>query len=164
MKNQMNTNLVIRSGLTLALALATWLPSAANAADKPMKPMKGGNHQMTTGTNMMQRCQAMMEQKQKMMAAMKVQDAELAAQVAKMNNAPESKKVELMAALVTRMVEQRTARHARMEGMQAGMMQHMMQHMQMGQESMAECPMMAGMKGRDDKAADPHKEHQAEKN
>jgi hypothetical protein len=110
----------------------------------------------------MQRCQAMMEQKEKMMADIKAQDAELTAQVAKMNGAPENRKLDLMAAVVTHLVEQRTAMNVRMEKMQEGMMNHMMQHMQMGKESMSQCPMMKGMKGTDEKSADAHKEHQAE--
>ena len=153
MKKQPNTNLAIRSGLALALALATWLPSTTTAADEPMKPMKGGEHQMMMGgkmmadTNMMQQCQAMKEQKAKMMADMKAQDGELTAQVATMNSAPENQKLELMSAIVTRMVEQRTAMDARKAKMEEAMMQHIMQHMQMGKESMSQCPMMKGMKG-----------------
>jgi hypothetical protein len=34
--------------------------------------------------------------------------------------------------------------------------------MQMGKESMAQCPMMKGMKGMDEKSAVAHKEHQVE--
>jgi hypothetical protein len=116
----------------------------------------------TTETNMTQRCQAMKEQKEKLMADMKAQDAELAAQVAKMNSAPENQKVDLMAAVVTRMAEQRTAMNVRKAKMDEAMMQHMMEHMQMGKESMAQCPMMTGMKGMDDKATNAHAEHHAE--
>ena len=94
---------------------------------------------------MMDRCMEMAKMKKKMMADMKAQDAELTAQVARMNKAPKSEKVMLMAAVLTSMVEQRTAMHARMEKMQGEMMQHMMQHMQMGRESMMKCPMMQGM-------------------
>jgi len=94
---------------------------------------------------MMERCQEMMQQRQKMMEDMKAQDAELTEQVATMNRAPENQKLGLMAAVLTRMVEQRTAMNAQMEKMQARMMQHMMEHMQMGKESMAQCPMMKGM-------------------
>ena len=82
-----------------------------------------------------------------MMADIKTQDAEIAAQVAKMNSAPEKKKLDLMAAVVTHMAEQRTTMHASMEKMDKGMMQHTMQHMQMGQDSMSHCPMMSGMMG-----------------
>ena len=97
-------------------------------------------------------CQAMKEQKEKLMADMEAQDAELAGEIATMNSAAEDKKLDLMAAIVTHMVEQRTAMDARMEKMQGGMMKHMMQHMQMGKESMSQCPMMKDM---DEKSETP---------
>ena len=109
---------------------------------------------------MMERCQEMKEQKQKMMEDMKAQDAELTGQVAQMNSAPEDKKLGLIASVVTRMVEQRTAMDERMAKMQEEMMKHMMEHMQMGKESMSKCPMMKGMKGMDETSAGTHKEHQ----
>jgi hypothetical protein len=104
----------------------------------------------------------MTEQRQKMMAEMKAQDAELTAKVAEMNSAPEGTKLDLIADVVTIMVEQRTAMHARMEKMQGKMMQHMMQHMQMGKESMSQCPMMKDMhmKGMDEKMKDAYKQNQ----
>jgi hypothetical protein len=89
-----------------------------------------------------------------MMADMKAQDAELTAQVAKMNSAPQDQKLDLIAAVVTRMVEQRIAMDERKAKMHDEMMQHMMQHMQMGKESMTKCPMMKGM---DEKSGDAHK-------
>jgi len=165
MNHRMNINLVTRSVLALALALTIWSPVRAHSAEPAEGKMKDGKMmmegKMMTGTDMMQRCQAMKEQKEKMMADMKAQDTELTAQIATLNGAPDDKKLRLVAAIVTQLVEQRTARHARMEGMQAGMMQHMMQHMQMGTESLAQCPMMKGMKSTDEKPADAHKEHQA---
>lgn len=151
MKNQTNTNLVIRSRLALALALAIWCPVPARSAE----PAAG---KMMMEGKMMERCQAMKEQKQKMMADMKAQDAELTEQVAKMNSAPEGKKMTLMAAIVTRMVEQRSAMNARMGKMQEEMLQHMMQHMQMGKESMSQCPMMKGMKDMDEESGASEKE------
>ena len=144
MKKQTNTKLIIRSTLALAWALALVIGSPLKS--QSAEPVEGTN---MTEAKMMERCQEMKEQKQKMMAEMKTQDAELTAQVAEMNSAPENKKIALIAAVVTRMVEQRTAMHARMEKMQGEMMQHMMQHMQMGKESMANCPMMKDMKGMD---------------
>ncbi len=160
MKKLTNLNLVIRSGLALAVALAIWSPVQARSAEPadgkmPMdgKMMMGGK--MMTGTNMMQRCQAMKEQKQKMMADIKAQDAELTAQVAKMNSAPENEKLDLMAAVVTHMQEQQRATNIRKAKMDEAMMQHMMHHMQMGKESMSQCPMMKGMKGMNKKALDP---------
>ena len=155
MKNQTNTNLVIRSSLALALALAIWSPVQARSAE----PAEG---KMMMEAKMMERCQEMKEQKQKMMEDMKAQDAELTEQVAKMNSAPEDKKMSLMAAVITHMVEQRIAMDARKAKMEEEMMKHMMQHMQMGKESMSQCPMMKGMKDMDEKSAGAHKEHQEE--
>ena len=144
MKHQTNTHLVICSSLALALALAIWSPVPARSAE----PAAG---KMMMDDKMMERCQAMKEQKQKMMEDMKAQDTELTEQVAKMNSAPVDKKMSLMATVVTRMVEQQTAMDARKAKMEEEMMQHMMQHMQMGKESMSQCPMMKGMKGMDEK-------------
>jgi len=153
MKKQTCTNLIIRSSFALALALtmAIWSPVQSQSAE----PAEGKN---MTEAKMMERCQEMKEQKQKMMVEMKAQDAELTAQVAKMNSAPEDKKLDLIAAVITRMVEQRTVMHARKAEMQEEMMQHMMQHMQMGKESMMKCPMMKDMKGMDHKSMDTKKQ------
>lgn len=155
MKKQTHTNLLIRSSLALALALAIWTPVQSQSAE----PAEG--KKMMEG-KMMERCEVMKEQKQKMKAEMKAQDAELTEQLAKMNRAPDDKKVGLMAGVVTQMVEQRIAMNARKAKMEEEMMQHMMQHMQMGKESMTKCPMMKGMKGMDEKSVDGHKGHQTE--
>jgi len=140
MKKQTYANIIIRSALALALALAVWSPLQSQAAgpveEKSIKK-----------TEMMEDCREMMERKQKMMAEIKAQDAQLNAQVAEMNSAPTDKKLDLIAAVVTRMVEQRSAMHEQMGKMHEGMMAHMMQHMRMGDESMSQCPMMKGMKG-----------------
>jgi len=157
MKMQKNnqTNLIIRSSLALALALAIWFPVQAQSAE----PAEG--KKMMEG-KMMEGCKEMKAQKQKMKEDMKAQGDQLTAQIAKMNNAPADKKVDLLAAIVTRMEEQKIAVDARKAKMEEKMMKHMMQHMQMGKESMAQCPMMKGMKGMDDKSGDAHKEHQKE--
>lgn len=149
MKKQTHMNILIRSILALALALAIWSPVQSQSAE----PAEG---KMMTEAKMMEQCQEMKEQKQKMKEDMKAQDAELTKQIAKMNHAPKDKKMDLMAAVITNMVEQRIAMDARKAKMQEEMMQHMMQHMQMGKESMSKCPMM------DEKSSDDHKEHQEE--
>ena len=67
---------------------------------------------------MMERCQEMKEKKQKMNADMTAQDARLTEQVAAMNRAPKNRKTDLMAAVLTQMVEQKInmdARKAKME-------------------------------------------------
>ena len=154
MNNHTNMNLLIRSGLALALALAVWSPVQSQSAE-PAEEKK-----MTEG-KMMERCQEMKEQKQKMKEDMKAQDAELTEHVAKMNSAPEDKKISLMAAVITRMVEQRISMDARKAKMEEEMMQHMMRHMQMGKESMSKC-LLKRMKGMDEQPGSAHKEHQEE--
>jgi hypothetical protein len=91
------------------------------------EPAKGGT---MTAAKMMEHCKEMKED-------MKVQDAQLTAQLAEMNRAPRDEKTNLMAAALTQMVEQRIAMDARKGKMEEAMMQHMMQHMQMGKESMS---------------------------
>jgi hypothetical protein len=93
---------------------------------------------------MMDRCQDMKGQKETMKEEMKAQDAELTGQIAKMNSAPEDKKMSLMAAVITRLVEQRIARDEKKAKMEEQMMKHMMQNMPMDKDSLSQCPMMKG--------------------
>ena len=153
MKDQTNTTALIHSILTLTLVI--WLPIQLQSAEPTVgkMPMPG---------KAMEGCEKLKEQKDKMKADMKSQDTELMAQVTKMNSAPNNKKPALVAAVVTRMVEQRIAMDARKASMEEGMMQHMMQHMHTDKEAMGQCPMMKGMKGMNERAAGNHKEHQAE--
>ena len=155
MRKQMKTRLFIRSSLAMAIALAIWTPVQAQQVETEQE-------KVMMEDKMLERCREMTEQRQKMMAEMKAQDAELTAKVAVMNSAPEDTKLDLIADVVTIMVEQRTAMHAGMEKMQGKMMQHMMQHMQMGKESMSQCPMMRDMqmKGMDEKMKDAYKQNQ----
>jgi DNA-binding transcriptional regulator YdaS (Cro superfamily) len=153
MKNQTNAQLVVCSSLALVLALALCSPVQAQSAQT-------AEEKTPTAAAMMERCQEMKEQKQKLKEDMKAQDAQLTEQLANMNRAPEDKQMGLMAGVLTHMVEQRIAMDARKAQMEEAMMQHMMQHMQMGKESMSQCPMMKGMKDMDDTAAGAHKEPQ----
>jgi uncharacterized protein HemX len=128
------------SGLALALALAIWSPLQAQTAEpQQAKSMMAAP--------MMDKCQEMKAQKQRMKENIAAQETQLTEQLSEMNRAPEDKKVGLMAAVVTHMVEQQISMRARKAKMEDEMMQHMMRHMQMGKESMAQCPMMTGMKG-----------------
>jgi hypothetical protein len=157
MKIPTTTNPINRYSLALALALAIWTPDPARSAE-------AAEEDKMTEARMMEQCKEMKEQKAKMKADMKVHDAQLTERLTAMNRAPQDKKTDLMAAVVTHMVEQRIAMDARKAKMEEEMMKHMMQHMQMGKESMAKCPMMKGMKGMDDKSGDAHKAHQTEQN
>ena len=152
MKHQSNTSLFICSILTAAMALAIWSPYQARSAE----PVDAKN---TMQGKMMDACNQMKAQKEKIKEDMKGQDAELTEQIAKMNSAPEDKKLGLMAAVITHMTEQRIAMDARKAKMEEEMMKHMMQHMEMGKESMAQCPMMKDMKDMEDRTSAPHKDH-----
>lgn len=148
MKNKMN---LVRTALTLTLALAAWSPLRMFAADpaQPGKmPMEG--KMMESHQTMTESPQAMMQRHQAMMADMKAKDAELTAQVAKMNSAPTNQKLDLLAAIVTRLVEQRTAMTAHMGMMQEEMMKCTMPGMPMGKESMSKHPMKSGMDDKTD--------------
>ena len=118
MKNQTNTKLIVRSSLALALALAVWSPAQAQSAE----PAKAGN---MTKAKMMEHCQEMKEQKQKLKEDGKAQDDRLTGQLSEMNRAPEDKKMGLMATVLTNMVEQRITMDARKAKMEEAMMKHM---------------------------------------
>ena len=159
MNKHATTNLILRSGLALGLTLSLYSPTPARAAE-PVASMT------PTPATMAERCEKMKEQKQQMRADMKAHDAKITKQLAEMNSAPASKKVDLMAALLTHMVEQRIAMDARKATMEDEMMQHMMKHMQMGKDGMAQCPMMQGMnnaKAVKGKAAEAHEMHQVDR-
>ncbi len=132
MKNHPLTKFIIPSGFALALALVVCAPVQAQS------PMPA-NGQPMMNRGMADHRQAMMQRCQTMMADMKAQDAEMTAQVAKLNSAPKEQKVDLLAAIVTDLVKQRTAMNVRMQEMQGQMM------MSTGKESMPAHSMMNGM-------------------
>jgi hypothetical protein len=152
MKKTMHSNLF--SSCCLALVLLLVNASLVLAVDDNSTVTTEAQNKAET--DMMARCQAMMTEKQKIRAEIKAQDAELQAQVAKMNSAPQNEKLDLLAAVVTQIVEQRIAMQDRKAGMEEQMMPHMMQHMKMGMGSMTHCPMMQDM---DKKTEDAHKGH-----
>ena len=98
----------------------------------------------------MEHSKMMQEHCKAMMAEMKTQDAELTAQVARMNSAAKESKLDLMAEIITKMTEQRTAMNAHMGKMHM----EMMKHMEMCKGSMSHHPMM---KDKDKKSDEMHK-------
>jgi len=156
MKKQTYTDVFTRSILILALIMTTGYLSACSgqgmgASQAAMSPAQAQSEESVkektmAEAKMMESCMEMKKQKQKMMEDIKASDAELTSQLAKMNSAHKKEKVAAMASVITSMVEQRIAMDARKAKMEEEMMQHMMQHMKMGKDSMAQCPMMKGMK------------------
>lgn len=131
----------VRPSLIMALFVCSLVPSYAAEKDDGNDLSKAA---------LMERCQTMRREHQKMTEDMRAQDADLNNRVMKMNAAPDDKKLALATEVITHLVEQRASMAPRMEKMQAMMMPHMMEHMQMGTASMAQCPMMKDMKGMKD--------------
>ena len=127
----------VRLSLITALFVCSLLPSFA------AENVDGSD---LSKTALMERCQAMQREHQKMTEDMKAQDADLNKRVMQMNAAPDDKKLALATEVITHLVEQRASMAPRIEKMQAMMLPHMMEHMQMGTASMAQCPMMKNMK------------------
>ena len=130
MKIQLIKHLAIRSGLALAMALALGTPGMAQPTDHSKMDHSKMDHAKMNSDHM-----------KEMMAEMKAQDAELTAQIARMNSATREAKLDMMAEILTKMVDQRTAMNARMEQMHG----EMMKHMQMGMGSKPHHPKMKGM-------------------
>lgn len=131
MKKQRKSIPLVRSSFALAL----WTPFQERSAEH---------------ANLRNRCREMKEQQRKMNEDMKAEASELARYVARMKRVPEEKKVDLMNAFLTHMVERRIAMDGRQARLQEEMMKHMIQHMLMGKESMFQCEVICGM---DDKFA-----------
>ena len=111
MIDRSSIRLVVRSSLLLALALALWSPVQAHSAEPApgQKMMKG---------KMPEHCQQMVEERRKMRDERRAEDAKLREQLVKMNEASDGEKVDLMAAIVTQLVEQRISRNEHREEMQ----------------------------------------------
>lgn len=147
--------------LALAAALAASGAFAQQSQPKAGKQPGSGQTGMMSG-NMGDRCKQMMAMHSQMMADMKAMDASLDQKVIAMNAARGNAKVDAMAAVINEMATQRKQMVAKMSSMPDKMMAHMSEHMaQSGstamRQSMAQCPMMQGMKGMDEKSADAHK-------
>ena len=155
MNTKITTTFITRFCFVLGLALSLWSPLQAQST-QPMEMKTKIDGKVTTS------CQEMKEKKEKMIADMKTEDAELLAQVAKMPSTPQYELLGLMTALVTHMAEQRTAMDERMLKLDREMMQHMKEHMQMGEDSVAQCPIMKDMAAKDAISDDVHKEHHAD--
>ncbi len=100
----------------VSIIIAATLPASALLAQEEHGDMMKGDHAQ------------MAEMHQKMEAEMKAQNAEIDSLVAAMNSATGEKKVDAIAAVVSKLVEQRKAMQEKMaamhEKMQGGMMKH----------------------------------------
>lgn len=138
----LNNNTSIPALLAALLILGTAIVGA-QGQQAPPQPQPAPATQPQPA--MMDKCKAMMAEREKMMAELTAADQRLDGLVAKMNAASGQEKTDATAAVVTEMVAQRKSMRERMMNMQQRMMAHMGEHMQAGKESMATCPIMKGM-------------------
>ena len=123
----------MKSNHLLVAIVAAALPFAIVSAEDTAKPEATDQKQEQNSDQM-----GMMDMgKGQMMSSWKEQDAELDKLVADMNSAPADKKVDAIAAVLTKLVKQRKAMHEHMEAMMA---ENMKSQMNM-------CRMMMGMMG-----------------
>ena len=120
----------------LAALIAATIPLTAVRAEEAGQTETSDQKQEQTSDTM--------GMKGKMMSNWKEQDAELDKLVAEMNNAPAEKKLDAVAAVLTKLVEQRKAMHGQMQKMMA-----------VNEKGMGMCRMMMGM----DKEGDDHSKH-----
>jgi len=138
----------------LATLIAATLPLTAVLAEDTAKPAAGDQtkEERPQGMGMMDENKGMMMgmmmgmkmgQMMSMMSNWKDQDAELDKLVAEMNSAPADKKLDAVAAALTKLVEQRKALHEQMQKMMGSNETDMMKM----------CRMMMGMKMQGDKGS-----------
>jgi hypothetical protein len=112
------------------------------AAQTPQEHQQATTTEVQAAPGMDAKCQAMMAEKEEMMADMKAADQRLDALVVTMNAASGMDQPAATAAVVSEMVTQRKTMRGGMMKMQEDMMGHMMEHMQARPGAMTMCPMM----------------------
>lgn len=135
------------SALVAGCAVVVMSAASGFAAQTPREHQHAAADKAKPPSGMEAKCKAMMAEKEKMMADLKVADQRLDELVAQMNTASGMEKTTATAAVVTEMVTQRRTMREGMMRMQEGMMSHMMEHLQAGAASLPMCPMMKQMGG-----------------
>jgi hypothetical protein len=129
---------IAAGGLSLALASGVGLPISARAA---------GTNPSGKTDQMMEHRQEMQAMREKMLARAKAEDAALEKMVAELNKAPEAKKADMEAAILTKLVEQHHEMLSHWEGWQTRLMQFRNERMQVGNTATSGTCTMHGMKG-----------------
>lgn len=131
--------------LPLAIVALLFSVSVAGAG------MHSGEKDETTSDGMAQKCQAMMEKRQKMQQEMAQTAERLKALQKELATAADEKKQEKLIEIVNILAEHHVAMPQKMQKMMPEMMQHMSEHMAEGmmkgmKDSMQKCMMMKKMK------------------
>ena len=133
------------AGWILPLAAAGWLAAIRASAQSDTHTnawagnralmMQGMMRNAITQSNMVERYHAMIAAHEKMQAAMRQQDAELDKLVAELKQARGKKREDLMADILTKMVQDRTTLHQQMAALHLNMMRLMMNQTLMNMKS-----------------------------
>lgn len=142
--------------LPLAIVALLFSVSVAGAG------MHSGQTDEKTSDGMEQKCQAMMEKRQKMQQEMAQTAEQLKALQKELATATDEKKQEKLIEIVNILAEHHVAMPQKMQKMMPEMMQHMSEHMAEGmmrgmKDSMQKCMMMKNMKNQ--KMEDNSKKH-----
>ena len=134
MKTTRQTAKTIITGLAVSLALAVPFHAQANQpmtmpGNSGSMAMGGGMKGMNGGMKGMGGMMQMQANMKAMQADMKAMDDELDALVVKMNQASGSEKTDAMAAVITKMAQQRKMTNQKMAAMQESMMHGIMGNM-----------------------------------
>ena len=114
--------MIQQSSLACALAAAFWVPGPLQAAEA-----QPNASQDQTNTAFV--CQQFLAMQQKLQAESTAQDDELRQLVAQMNSAAPEQKIDAVAAILNKLVEQRLASHQRSQAIEGRVLQHLMQGM-----------------------------------
>jgi predicted transcriptional regulator len=134
-----------------AVVVISAMPGLAGQVQMSQKPQTAPAAKTTPqsgmAADMTARCQAVMADREKMMAEMRAADQRLHDLVSKMNAASGMAKEDAIAAVVCATDTQRQMMQEGMTRREDGMMAHMMEHMKAGADSMTMCPVMKRMGG-----------------
>jgi len=111
MKNQ-----ILQAGLVFAMGAGFWLSVHSQAADLQTNPS-------ADQTNTVQLSQQFLASQQKWEAETAAQDEQLRQLVAQMNSVPPEQKLDAMAAIVSKLVDDRLASHQRSEALKSRLLQ-----------------------------------------
>jgi hypothetical protein len=116
-------------GLSLALVGGVGLPISARASTD--------NSSTKTCTTMAEHAQGLRVMREKMLAQARAEDAALQKLIAELNKAPEAKKADLEAAILTKLVAEHHQRVSEWESLQARMMELRKEHTQTANAGMS---------------------------
>lgn len=144
-----------RLGISLILALVSSAPAVLLAAELP-------NERLTTEPTLTDHCYDLRAQRQLLHADVAAQNANLAGRISTMNSAGEGQKIDLISALITQMVGQKTVMDERKDKMEERVIRHLMEHMRAQKSidgnSIALCPLTNGLKVTNDPISNDHNE------